>query len=177
MNSNSSLHSICIVGSFLLWLQPRRVVCGVRTLSSEDPVVGLSTVRVSGVHAACVHACMFCFMHTARTLVCVPLGSGGFLRHFRIRYSRRDILLRWLSWCYFVMPPVLRPQVQALVSPMRDGHTRLDPHAPPPASTWLWLGPDRRTVRLVFGIRSLSVARMSQARTGRGPRLAGRVLL
>ena len=37
----------------------------------------LRWLGVSGVHAACVHACMFCFMHTARTLVCVPLGSGG----------------------------------------------------------------------------------------------------
>ena len=79
------------------WLRPPSYAQPLPPL--DPPAPPPHTLPVSGVHAACVHACMFCFMHTARTLVCVPLGSGGFLRHFRIRYSRRNVLWWWLSRC------------------------------------------------------------------------------
>ena len=53
------------------------------------------------MHAACMqHVCMLRFMYAARA---EPLGSGGFHRHFRIRYSRRTLLLSGLSWAVVVV--------------------------------------------------------------------------
>ena len=85
---------------------------------------------------------MFCFVQTARTLVCVPLGTteaevSSSTHLFRIRYSRRDILVVVVVVVlYFVMPPVLRTRAQAPASSIY-GTTRLDLHAP--ASVWLYV--------------------------------------
>ena len=74
-----------------------------------------------------MHACFALCM--PRTLLCVPLGSGGFRPTLPNTELPPDILLWWLSlglsWYYKlysvmprVMPPVLRTRAQAPASPM-----------------------------------------------------------
>ena len=81
------------------------------------------------------HACMFRFMY-ATYFMCVPLGSGGFLRHFRIRITvlPPDTFVRGgcrgIIFCHAARSANASASARVLY-----GTTRLDLHVP--ASIWL----------------------------------------
>ena len=80
--------------------------CGHAPLSSGG------VLAVCMQHArACMHVSLYVIAVRTYYFMCVPLGSGGFHRDFRIRYSRRTLLLRHVVAVFYILchaAPVLR---------------------------------------------------------------------